>query len=146
VWGANMAHRRSAIEGMRFDPALGPSPSSAIRGEEVEFTRRLRARGEKVLWCPFMRVRHYVDPSRMTLGYLRRLARGFGEERVLVDGIPGGPRMFGIPRWLLRFATEEYARAWVARLSRDRAGWLTHLKQYEEARGRITGCRRGSAR
>ncbi len=72
IWGANMAFRRRAVEGLSFDTAFGPSPYVVGGGrDEVTFIRQLRRKGGIVIWLPAMRVQHYVMPSRTTLKYLK---------------------------------------------------------------------------
>jgi hypothetical protein len=94
----------SAIAGLRFDPALGMTQTALGGGEETAFVAALRARGETVVWAPDMRVRHYVDPARMQVGYLIRLARDRGRSKIREKGIPAGPRVAGAPvRLWLRF-------------------------------------------
>jgi glycosyltransferase involved in cell wall biosynthesis len=104
LWGANMAFRRAAIAGLTFDPALGPSPTSLSRGEDVVFLSRLRARGGVAVWCPSMHVKHCVAPARMTLAYVTRFSFGKGREHVLErapEPTPA-PQLFSAPRWLWR--------------------------------------------
>src|SRR5262249_7050582 len=45
IWGANMAYRCKATEGLSFNVALGPAPGSPAGGDEVDFLRQVRARG-----------------------------------------------------------------------------------------------------
>jgi glycosyltransferase involved in cell wall biosynthesis len=100
VWGANMAYRCAGIGDLRFDPDLGPSPTSTVCADETDFIRRLRGIGGSVAWWPNMRVRHYVLPSRMTLDYLLRFTEGKGAEQVMTSAIEPAPSLFGAPRWL----------------------------------------------
>jgi glycosyltransferase involved in cell wall biosynthesis len=100
IWGANMAYRRAGIGNLRFDPNLGPSPTSTVCADESDFVRRLRAAGRCVAWWPEMQVRHYVIPSRMTLEYLLGFTAGKGAEQVLTSPAHSAPSWFGAPRWL----------------------------------------------
>jgi len=109
IWGANMAFRSGAIRDLRFDPNLGPSPTSTVCADETDFLRRIRASGGGAVWWPGMRVRHYVLPSRMTLEYLLRHAIGKGTESVLIGPVQWAPLLGGAPRWLWR----RYVEAWV---------------------------------
>ena len=113
VVGANMAFRRAAVAGLRFDPNLGTAPRPIGRsnrrvtlalgaGEEDEYVRQLRARGGQITWIPSMEVRHYVDPRRMTLDYLRTLYVELGRVSVRVGGVPEGANFLGVPRWIVR--------------------------------------------
>lgn len=115
LYGANMAVRVAAIRGMRFDPRLGPTSGAAVVGEESDFVMRLRAKGGTVAWWPAMRVRHYVDPSRMTRDYLIRHSTGRGTTQVLMEPPEQrSPRLFGVPRWLWR---EYVAARWRSRVA-----------------------------
>jgi hypothetical protein len=59
-----------------------------------------------------MKVRHYVDPSRMSVAYLLRYFAGWGTTRVLLEPGPSARSVFGAPPWLWR----QYAAAWLAYL------------------------------
>jgi len=143
IWGANMAYTRRLIDGLWFDPALGRSPTSQRGGEEEAFVRQIRSRGGSVVWCPQMRLRHYVDPSRMTLDYLRTFYVGQGEELVRVKGVPSpvAPVLFGAPRWFVRRTIETYLRYLDARLRSSRVEALKKLRIYCEHRGMLRACR-----
>jgi glycosyltransferase involved in cell wall biosynthesis len=152
IWGANMAFKRAAVEGIRFDPSLGPSPKllrsggkerliSIGGGEEEEFIARLRERGDKIVWVPTMQVRHYVAPERMTLEYLCSLYIDAGRNSIRLTGVPSGPRCFGIPRWLLRQWLEASLRYTFHRLSTSQTSALTWLRQRCYFEGMIQECR-----
>jgi hypothetical protein len=99
----------NGIGDLRFDPNLGPSPTSAVCADETDFIRRIRAGGGSVVWWPDMRVRHYVIPSRMTLEYLLRFTVGKGSESVLVGPAQSARLLGGASRWLWR----QYAEAFL---------------------------------
>ncbi len=105
IWGANMAFRRRAIEGLSFDAAFGPSPDVVGGGrDDVAFIRQLRRKGGIVIWLPAMRVQHYVMPSRTTLKYLKSFYRTKGYEHI-VERPPGDEdvrQLAGAPRYLWR--------------------------------------------
>jgi glycosyltransferase involved in cell wall biosynthesis len=140
VWGANMAYRTAAIASLRFDPDLGPSPTSTVCADETDFVRRLRARGESVVWWPRMRVRHYVEPSRMTLDYLLRFTEGKGTEQVLTGPNRPAPAWLGSPRWLwLTLVKTGCSYAWLVaggggRLERSYSGPLPARQASRTAR------------
>jgi hypothetical protein len=46
-----------------------------VRGDETTLIAGLRDRGEAVVWCPGLRVRHYVLPARMSRPDLEELAK-----------------------------------------------------------------------
>jgi glycosyltransferase involved in cell wall biosynthesis len=141
IWGANMAYRVAAVAGLSFDPRFGYTPNSLGGGEESRFLAEIRARGGAVVWCPGMRLKHYVDPARMTLDYLVRRYVGSGEEFVRQHGVPAGKTFLGQPRWLLRKTTEAYVSYLLARLVAARVEALTRLREYSEFRGMLRECR-----
>lgn len=147
IWGANMGYRRSAVAGLRFDPTLGRTPDSQRGGEEERFLREVRARGGDVIWCPDMRLAHYVDPSRMTVAYLAAFYAGQGEQFVRVHGAPPPvtPTLLGAPRWFVRFTLEAYGRYLIARLTSTRVDALRKLRVYSELRGMLRACREDGA-
>jgi glycosyltransferase involved in cell wall biosynthesis len=144
IYGPNMAFRVEAVRGLRFDDALGYKPGSLRGGEEGDFVRRLRSRGGAIVWVPAMKVRHYVDPARMTLRHLTRRHEGLGEEAIFRRGIPPGPRLLGAPRWLIRRCAEAYLRHWRHRLLFEDVAALAALRRYHELRGMIRACRERS--
>jgi glycosyltransferase involved in cell wall biosynthesis len=104
VWGANMAFRRAAVEGVVFDTTLGPSPGLVMAGgEEGDYIRRVRERQGLVIWWDGLRVKHCVAPPRATLAYLKRYTVAKGRELVrLAPADDRSARFFGAPRWLWR--------------------------------------------
>lgn len=80
-YGLNMAVR-SDIHGQYFyDPAMGPNPHNAVRGEETALIRRMIADGIKGWYVPGAGVRHLIPPERQTVAYLREYFEGDGELR-----------------------------------------------------------------
>jgi glycosyltransferase involved in cell wall biosynthesis len=102
VFGANMGFRLSALGGMRFDTRLGHKHGRFMAHEELAVIASLRAAGGTVVWVPGMRLQHYVDPSRMTVDYLARHYQDFARGKVRTTGVPSGPRIAGVPRWVIR--------------------------------------------
>ena len=148
VVGANMAFRADAVRGLRFDPAIGPSPTKVGRpgrevtlsvggGDEDDYVRQFRRRGGRIAWVPPMRVRHYVDPRRMTLDYLRAYYREYGRSLVRAEGVPAGSRVLGVPRWLLKAWLESKIRSALSR----KAEGLVNLRQHFIYGGMIRECR-----
>jgi glycosyltransferase involved in cell wall biosynthesis len=128
IHGPNMAYRMAALNGLRFHPALGGTPTSTMGGDEGELLGRLRAEGGTVVWWPAMQVRHYVPPSRTTLDYCLRFAADKGRERVLTESPRLTPMLFGAPRWLWRrwiMVGLLYLAAFVTPVSQDVAERLS---------------------
>jgi glucosyl-dolichyl phosphate glucuronosyltransferase len=138
VFGANMAYRRSVVVGHRFNPNLGPKGTAALVGDETEFIGRLRARGFDVIWVPEMRVKHYVPPSRATIGYLRNYYRAQGETFVRAQGFGSDtPMWLGVPRWVLRRSAEAWLLHYVERLRGHRVQSLVHLREHAKLSGMV---------
>jgi len=130
IYGANMAFNKSALGSLRFDPRLGQRGKNEKRNDEIEFVSRVRANGGVVFWVPGMRVRHYVDPSRMRLSYLRRITIGEGRADARLNGIPPGARLCGAPRWLVRRCLEMRWRAMLAHTFGRRRDALLALSEH----------------
>ncbi len=138
VFGANFAIRLDQLRTRRFDPNLGVPHRL---NEETELINQIRREGGAVLWIPAMRVRHYVDPPRMTLDYLRRYRALQGATQVNIEGLPPSPRLFGAPRWLWRKYLEAYARSFRSRLAGRRRDMLVHMREYTFYEGMIRAAR-----
>jgi glycosyltransferase involved in cell wall biosynthesis len=143
VYTANMGLRRAGIGGLEFNKDLGPSPAHVgVVNDDTDFVDQLRRRGLEVIWVPAMMVRHYVEPSRMTLGYLLDFAVGKGRTLIRSKGVPMGVQAFGVPRWLVRKYLEARAHSIGARVMGRRVHALTHLRHSALLRGMIFECRR----
>jgi glycosyltransferase involved in cell wall biosynthesis len=113
VHGANFAIRRAAARGVSFDVALGHSPTSLIGGEETEFVNAMRRGGGTVVWCPQMRVRHYVAPERLETAYLRRYMMGRGRRLARTERVSQRVPARQVPRWVYRrMAESSLASVW----------------------------------
>ncbi len=122
-FGANMAFRRSAIEGLRFNPDLGRIGDGQITGDETDYIRRLKHSGQYGVWVPNAVVEHWVSRQRMTPGYLNAYYRGTGRTMVRMNEATAAetvPRWWGVPRWLVRKALEARFKANWQRLIRHR--------------------------
>lgn len=147
VHGANMACRRSRIGRARYNESLGPSGTQWMGNDDTTFVTAVRREGGTMIWVPSMAVRHYVDPGRLTVTYLRKHYRGAGLTWIRDSGVPAGRRLFGVPvwmwqRWLLHGAGFALTRPW----SRKR-GWQ-HLREFSRFEGAVQAARelRSSAR
>jgi GT2 family glycosyltransferase len=100
VWLQNASFRREAFElaGM-LDVRLGPRDGSdgfkgrefaeGLMSEEVEYSLRVRrATGKRILYNPAVKVRHRVDPRRLTLGYTARWSRWMGVSKRRLEVLP----------------------------------------------------------
>jgi glycosyltransferase involved in cell wall biosynthesis len=137
LYGANMAFAVRAIRGLRFNPALGTVEGSGICGEEIDFLDRLRARNGAVRWVPGMRVKHYVDPQRMTKTYLTKFAYDRGRAFIRLGRPTDEPRLLGAPRWVWRVLIAASLRHAVLRFTPFRTAALTSLREYHQFRGML---------
>jgi hypothetical protein len=89
-----------------------------------------------------MHVRHYNDPSRMTLPYLLQYYEGYGRTLIRLKGIPPGRQILRAP-WVLWRTLLESAASYVVRrvLGRDRVAALLALRRYRKALGAVRECR-----
>jgi succinoglycan biosynthesis protein ExoM len=70
----NTLIRRSALGGLRFDPAFGPTG-----GEDHDFFLRFHAAGNRMVVTDRARARETVPPARATAGYALRRALRTGQ-------------------------------------------------------------------
>ena len=138
LFTANITIATRAVADLRFDPALGGTAGSAVCGEDIDFLSRLMSGGGTVLWVPHMRVKHYVEPSRMTLAYLCRFYYDRGRSLVRQQAVGDVPRLMGAPRWCWRAMLQHYARYMVLRATPLRPRALVSLREFQFARGVIT--------
>ena len=140
VFGVNMAFKRAAVSGLRFDPNFGVTHVEPGKGgDEAAFFRLVRARGGAILWCPSMRLDHFVDPARMRLPYLLRFSIGRGRMLMRRQG-PEGPTVFGVPRWILRQLVQETVTYAVLALTPARRRALQALREQFRLRGMLAEC------
>jgi glycosyltransferase involved in cell wall biosynthesis len=146
--GANMAFRYDWIAGLKFNPNLGAAPHPAASesginhgsGEESEFIDRLRGRGGELIWVPDMRVRHYVDPSRLTLSYLSDHLYEGGRHYIRHRGIPVGRCVLGVPVWVWRKWFGGLTNHHVNKLFGRRVAALSSMGHVWFHGGMIAGC------
>jgi len=146
VFGANMAYRLDAIAGLIFDPHLGHTGGVPLGGEDAQFVRRVRQQGGELIWCPGMRLKHYVEPSRMTLEYLLLYHRAAGARAVRMAGTPVAPTLFGAPRWLWCAYVETYLKYAACRLAGRRRPALERLRDHSYYGGALGALRHLQAR
>ena len=116
IWGANMAIRREIFgAGFRFDEAIGPrGDGNYVSGGEVEFTWRLARQGHKCWYCERAVVHHIISRHQFDSKWLLRRAFRFGRDACNQECKAGrttdGPRLFRVPRWMIRKSLEQYLR------------------------------------
>jgi glycosyltransferase involved in cell wall biosynthesis len=142
--GAGMVLRREAIRdsGWLDHGMLRSRTGSGLRaGEDAEIALRIRRAGWQVWYSPALRLGHVIPSERTTLGYLRRLHRGFGRADVYLRDLGMGPRphprLDGVA-WagrVLREVLDRYEEGYV-RYEDERPTWLIRLSY---ARGCVEG-------
>ena len=115
-YGANMAYRRAAFQRYGgFDPSLGPSARTLMRGEDTEFGRRVLAAGGRVRYQPDAIVYHPVEPARLRRGYFRAFYYHYGRMEVRTEAPDGSAvHWFGVPRHLFRSLAAHGGRSVIA--------------------------------
>jgi glucosyl-dolichyl phosphate glucuronosyltransferase len=102
-YGTNMAFRKSMFAkhgGFRTD--MGPTPGTEIRGEDVEFGRRLLAAGERLSYVPSAVVYHAVLEKRLHKEFFLNYWFAYGRTQIRERGYR--PGKWGIPRYFFSFA------------------------------------------
>jgi glycosyltransferase involved in cell wall biosynthesis len=141
LYGANMVYASRFTKGLRFDPNLGTVQGSGAGGEETVYQQAIIARGGRTVWLPGMKVKHFVEPSRMTLSYLTRYAYDRGRTYMRLRARADEPRFLGAPRWTWRIMVESYLRYWALRFTPARQLALSHLREYHSTRGMVDEAR-----
>jgi GT2 family glycosyltransferase len=123
--GALMAYRQDAVRGLQFDPNLGRNGNFLGGGEDYRYQVQVNERGGERIWAPSLRLRHYVDPSRMTLDYARKYY--FDLRHGAIHDDDRAPRLAGVPRWLFKQYGWAVVRQWGNRLLGRRRAHLQGL-------------------
>ncbi len=110
--GTNMAFRRKVFEkyGL-FRSDLGPNPANLIRGEDLEFSHRIMAQGERLCYQPSAIVYHPVLENRLSRKYFLAWYFDMGRSLAREHRKPEGSRdWLGVPRFHYRgFAKRVFA-------------------------------------
>jgi glucosyl-dolichyl phosphate glucuronosyltransferase len=101
--GTNVAYRREALVaagGFRTD--LGRRGQLLISNEEIELHDRLLAAGQRLVYCPDIRVQHRVAKHRLTQQWMRKRIfwQGISDLMSTSDAAPTAlmPRRWGLSR------------------------------------------------
>lgn len=91
--GVNMAFRRQVFErhGL-FSSYLGLRGERQLFCEETELFLRIERGGGRVVYSPYSRVRHCVEASRLTAGWLARRFAAQGRSEAILNWMHGGLR------------------------------------------------------
>lgn len=94
-----------------FDPALGPTGSGHLVGDDVLIHRKLVALGARVLYVPTSVAEHELPPERLTRRYLLRRAHEQGRSDWILDRSKLEPmKLHGLRVALLWLGAELRAR------------------------------------
>jgi len=77
-FGANLVIRKAEQLRFPYDPSLGPSEDTQMRGEETAVVAQMLGAGVKGIWAPAARVRHFLPKARQSADFLRGVYRGLG--------------------------------------------------------------------
>lgn len=112
IVGANMCIDRRAFKTLGlFDPHFDRTARSLRSSGELEFTRRLQSHGDRVAFIASARVRHQIDPTRLTVRYFLSRAYWQGRSDALLEGRWGRPVAFGSRNWQVNIGALS-SRAW----------------------------------
>ncbi len=95
--GGNLIVERGVFERCGgFSTALGPSGHNLEGGEDSEFVLRCLRAGERMWYVPQILQFHYVDPERLRIGHILRMAFRRSRSSLRASGKAGQ----GIPRYI----------------------------------------------
>jgi GT2 family glycosyltransferase len=101
--GANLAVRRESFQREGgFAAHLGKLRGTLLSGEDHELCRRIERSGERVMYNPNARVRHFVPAERMRIRYYVSWFFWSGIAHAAMDGRSAGRTLLGIPLYLFR--------------------------------------------
>lgn len=89
VWGAGMILRKDAVDGLYksgFNSLLSDRKKDTLSsGGDVELCYALRLCGYKIHYSPELKFDHFLKKERLSWKHLRRLYRGFGMQKPLLE-------------------------------------------------------------
>jgi len=110
--GANMALRRAVFEkhGL-FHGNIKKIGNKLLFTEDTELYRRIKEKGERVLYAPEVVVEHPFDKNRINKRYFRRWYYYTGISNAIVGPNIEAKKIYKIPLWLIREIIEDFLRA-----------------------------------
>jgi len=137
-FGANMAVRKKAYNGVRYDPSLGRIGAMIISGEETQIFKHFLSSGLSGVWLPKAHVKHFVSKERLTRKYLSSYYQGYGRMLVRIENFSEQNliRISRVPIRLIRSFMREYLKVAMARITR-RADHARHWKKLQEKIGQM---------
>lgn len=123
--GGNVVMRRELFDRVGpFSLELGPRGHNLGGAEDVEWMRRALAGGARLQYIPEMIQYHYVDPARLTVGYLMRKAYERSASTTQLAGDPKGRRL---PLYMYRKVVTYLGSALFSVSARRRRFYLIRL-------------------
>lgn len=105
---AMLVQGNSAIRRSLFDQ-VGPYPDDLPTAEDRWLFQWLVAQGKRGYYCPDLRIRHVMQPHRMTRSYFRSWARREGRDQRVCERHAGEPSVLRRP-WYWRSLAESGLR------------------------------------
>lgn len=142
--GGNLFFRRFLIDRIGgFDPSLGPRGHDLGGAEDIAFVGRILDLGLPLWYIPDALQYHYVDPARLTLGYVVRKAYQRARDTRLARPRDGDRQWLGAPRYLF---PQLAGHAWRAATAFGADRRRHYLVRVAATLGEIRGSRRSSRR
>lgn len=138
IYGVNMGFKLSASQGVRYDTCLGTSGKNFGCMEDSDFVDRVNKKnGCKSVWCPDMKVKHFIPAERFTKKYLIKLYADRTASYFRKKGLPVGRNIGGLPLWALRLLVANYIKYILCKVTFSRYKSLCHLSEFAKALGAI---------
>lgn len=145
IYGVNMGFKLSAVQGVRYDTELGTSGKNFGCLEDTDFVDRLNQKnGCKSVWCPDMKVKHFIPLERTQEKYLTKLYIDRTASHFRKNSLPLANHIGGLPLWALRLLITNYLKFIYFKITFSRSKSLYHLSEYAKALGAIKSRRKAN--
>ena len=117
VYGGNMCVRTLLFTryGFAFNEDIGPAAGNYVMGSETDLVTRAAAEGYHCWHTKEPVVEHIVKPEQLDPEWLLhrayRLWRSQGRQQRTTGARNNTPTIYGIPRWRIRWAIEQYIKS-----------------------------------
>jgi glycosyltransferase involved in cell wall biosynthesis len=141
--GANLAVRRDVFGSVGgFSPHLGKLRGTLLSGEDHDLCRRVQAAGFRAMYCPDVRVRHWVPVDRMRVRYYLAWFFWSGITNAALDAAEPrqGRWLFGAPLCLVRQAATAAVAAAGAAIVGNATGAMERVIEITYAAGYVARC------
>lgn len=124
-----------------FDAAFGPGARTGATGQERDMQRRLLEAGWRGRYVSQAPVWHYVPRDRCSRGWALKRAFRNGVSEGLYSRPEPGPRLAGVPRWMVRTAAGKAVRALGAQFGRSPQARFAAMRDLLLFTGKLKGMR-----